>query len=300
MLKKSLEDNGVDIMYNTRLASVARSKGEFELRTENGPLVTAKRVILATGGSSYKATGSSGDGFRIAESLGHKLIPLAPGLVPLKVKEAWVKGLQGIALENVRITFEYGRKKAVSGVGELMFTHFGVSGQIVLDMSAEIVSALGDHKEIKLFIDLKPGLKPTQLEGRLLNEFAAKGKTQLKTVMKSYLPQRLIKTFLELSGAHDEKAASQITQKERRAIIGTFKAMPLTVTGALPLEEAMVTLGGVSTKEIDPRTMGSRIVPGLYFAGEVINGSAPSGGYNLQQAFSTGYLAGQKAAESLG
>jgi predicted Rossmann fold flavoprotein len=287
-------------MYNTRLASVARSKGEFELRMENGHLVTAKRVILATGGSSYKATGSSGDGFRIAESLGHKLIPLAPGLVPLKVKEAWVKGLQGIALENVRITFEYGRKKAVSGVGELMFTHFGVSGPLVLDMSAEIVSALGDYKEIKLFIDLKPGLKPTQLEGRLLNEFAAKGKTQLKTVMKSYLPQRLIKTFLELSGAHDEKAASQITQKERRAIIGTFKAMPLTVTGALPLEEAMVTLGGVSTKEIDPRTMGSRIVPGLYFAGEVINGSAPSGGYNLQQAFSTGYLAGQKAAESLG
>lgn len=300
VLARALADAKVDIRYKARVVSARRSGDRFELTLEDGAVVAAGKVILATGGSSYKATGSTGDGFKIAAELGHAVTPLEPGLVPLKVKEAWVGKLQGIALENIRVTFTFGKKKIVSGIGELMFTHFGVSGPIVLDLSREVMDAVRQHGEVGLSIDLKPGLRPTQLEGRMLNEFAAKGSLQLKNVMKGYLPQRLIAVFLELARVPGDKPASQIKQGERQSLVTLFKALPMTVTGALPLEEAMVTAGGVETRQIDPRTMESKITPGIYFAGEVIHGCAASGGYNLQQAFSTGYLAGQKAAESAG
>jgi len=298
VLEKSLADNQVEVRYNARMAAIKRSGDTFLLELQNGETIKAKHVILATGGASYKVTGSSGDGFRIAEELGHSIAPLKPALVPLKTEEGWIKDLQGLGLENIRVTFKCGKKSMVSGIGELMFTHFGVSGPLVLDMSGDVIDLLKDHKAAQLFIDLKPALRPTQLEGRLLNDFMANGKAQVKTVMKGYLPQRLIDIFLVLSGVKAIKEVSQITQGERRAIVGLFKALPLTVTGALPLEEAMVTGGGVTTTEIDPRTMESKVVPGIYFAGEMIDGSAASGGYNLQQAFSTGYLAGQSAARS--
>ncbi len=299
VLVKSLAENKVGVRYNARLAALKRSGDTFLLELQNGETVKAKHVILATGGASYKVTGSSGDGFRIAEELGHSVVPLKPGLVPLKTEEGWVKDLQGLGLENIRVTFKCGKKSMVSGIGELMFTHFGVSGPLVLDMSGDVIDLLKGHKAAQLFIDLKPALRPTQIEGRLLNEFAANGKAQLKAVMKGYLPQRLIDVFLGLAGVKAAKEVSQITHNERRAIVGLFKALPLTVTGALPLEEAMVTGGGITTAQIDPRTMESKVVPGIYFAGEMIDGSAASGGYNLQQAFSTGYLAGQSAARKI-
>ena len=305
-LKKCLAGSGVEILYDARLSGIRKVGDYFHLVLEGRDAVEAKKVILATGGASYKATGSTGDSFAIAETLGHKVVPLSPGLVPLRTKEEWVKSLQGLGLENIRLTFECGRKKAISEIGELMFTHFGVSGPLVLDLSAKVLTMMEERKkrsepaEANLLIDLKPGLSVVQMEMRLLKEFKVKGKMRFSNVMKDYLPQRLIEVFITLSGINADREANQVTQSQRRALIGLFKALPLTITGSLPLEEAMVTGGGVSTKDIDPRTMESRVVPGLYFAGEIIDGCASSGGYNLQQAFSTGYLAGEKAAESLG
>ena len=295
-LKNALISGGAEIVYNTRVTAIAKSGDSFKLASEDDRSFSAAKVIIATGGASYKVTGSTGDGFNIAKTSGHKVVPLTPGLVPLTVKETWIKELQGVALENIRITFKYGKKYLASGVGELMFTHFGVSGPLVLDMSSQVLELVKEHKEVQLLIDLKPGLREEQLESKLLHKFKIKGNTSLKNLMKDLLPQRLVDRFLKLLYLRDDIKANQITQAERRSIITNLKAFPLTVTGSLAIEEAMVTGGGVSAKEIDPRTMESRIVPGIYFAGEVVEGAAPSGGYTLQQAFSTGYLAGEKAA----
>ena len=291
-----LVENSVEILYNMRLQDIAKVNDGFILESDGGPDIAAKKVILATGGKSYKATGSTGDGFMISERLGHAVTPLKPALVPLTAKEDWVKGLQGLALENVRVTFECGRRRLLSDIGELMFTHFGVSGPLVLDLSREALD-MSDGKEVlRLFIDLKPALNESQLEQRIVKELAAKGNISIKNFMKDFLPRKLIEPFLDLAGVKHETKTNQLTQAQRRSMLKLFKALPMTITGSLPIEEAMVTGGGVSIKEIDPRTMESRRVKGLYFAGEVIEGAAASGGYNLQQAFSTGYLAGQKAA----
>lgn len=299
VLKSYLADSKVEILYNSRLKNIKKTSGLFNLELEGGKKIEASKVILATGGASYKVTGSSGDGYVIAKSLGHTITTLKPALVPLKTKETWIRELQGLGLENIRLTFEYGnKKKIVSDVGELMFTHFGVSGPLVLDLSGDIVAILEHEKEVKLFIDLKPGLRDEQLDSKLIHKFGIKGNVQLKNLMKDVLPQRLIPVFIDVCGSKHEVRPNQITQAERRIIVKTLKAFPLTITGSLDLEEAMVTDGGVSTKEIDPRTMGSKLVPGLYFAGEIIDGAASSGGYNLQQAFSTGYLAGESAANA--
>ena len=296
VLREYLLENKVGLLYNMRLLNIKKKKDFFQLNMENKDKIYAKKIILATGGASFKRTGSSGDGFRIVKKLGHTIVPLKPALVPLKTKEPWVKQLQGLSLKNVRIIFKYGNKKITSDVGEIIFTHFGVSGPLILDLSGRIVSIVDKHREISLFLDLKPGLKPEQLENRLLREFSVGKNAQLKNTMKSLLPHRLIPVFLRIAGLVPEKKINQVIRGERHAIIKLLKALPLTVGGSLPIEEAMVTNGGVSTKEINPRSMESRIIPGLYFAGEIINGCAASGGYNLQQAFSTGYLAGKKAA----
>jgi hypothetical protein len=306
VLKKCLDANGVDILFNVRLTGIHKIEGRFRLEIDGREPVEAARVIVATGGASYAATGSTGDGYAIAEKLGHTIIPLSPGLVPLKTKEAWVKDLQGLGLENIRISFECGRKKIISEIGELMFTHFGVSGPLVLDLSARVLAMMEERKkrnepaEADLRIDLKTGLTAEHMDMRLLREFKARGKMHFKNIMKDFLPQRLIDIFIKVSGISAEREGNQMTAKERATLVRLFKGLPLTIVGSLQLEDAMVTGGGVSTKEIDPRTMQSRVVPGIYFAGEVIDGCASSGGYNLQQAFSTGYLAGEKSAESLG
>lgn len=298
-LRKRLDECGVKIVFNKRLRAIERSGDLLSLRFEDGSAIGARRVIMAMGGSSYKATGSSGDGVAVARALGHAIVEAAPGLVPLTTKETWVKDLQGLGLENIRIAFSVGKKKVVSDVGELMFTHFGVSGPLVLDLSARVLALMGPSGEAKLAIDLKPGLDEAMLEKRILTEFKKNGKMHLKNILKGYLPQRMIDLFMTLSGIGAIVQANQITQEERRALVRLFKALPLTINGSLPVEEAMVTGGGVSTREIDPRTMASRLIPGLYFAGEIIDGCASSGGYNLQQAFSTGYLAGESAARSI-
>lgn len=299
-LNKALADSGVEVAYNTRIAKISKDAALFKLISEDGVEIASKKIVIATGGVSYKVTGSTGDGFRMAESLGHKIAPLKPGLVPLTTKEAWVKELQGLALENIKVTFECGKKKITSDVGELMFTHFGVSGPLVLDLSAQVMALLEEDKDVQLLIDLKPGLRHEQLESKLLHKFKVKGNVILKNLMKDLLPQRLIERFLKRCEILEETKTNQITQDQRRTIVDTLKAFSLTIKGSLPIEEAMVTGGGVSTKEINPRTMESKVSPGIYFAGEMIEGEAASGGYNLQQAFSTGYLAGEKAAECVG
>lgn len=296
VLEKTLKENKVDILFNARLSSVSTTGDGFELLSDNGQSIKASHVIIATGGASYRATGSTGDGFDMAEKLGHKIVELKPGLVPLTTKEKWVKDLQGIALENIRITFTCGKKKIVSEIGELMFTHFGVSGPLVIDLSADVIQLLAEYGEVKLAIDLKPGMRDEQLEASILHKFKVKGEVQMKNLMKDMLPNRMVDVFLKVIGVSQDKETNQITQDDRRRILKGLKGLELTISGSLPIEEAMVTGGGVSTKEIDPRTMQSRIIPGLYFAGEVIEGCAASGGYNLQQAFSTGYLAGNSAA----
>jgi len=296
VLEKSLADNNVRIVYDSRIMEIKREGESFRLGLGGGAFF-AKKVILAAGGASYKATGSTGDGFRIAKTLGHTFAALKPGLVPLTTKESWVKDLQGLTLKNIRVTFECDKKKMTSEVGELLFTHFGVSGPLVLDLSNEITGLLWEKKQVDLYIDLKPGLTVEQLDNKLLREIEAHGSINIKNMLKEMLPLKLAPVFISLLKLDAAKRINQLAQKERQAIIGLLKGLKLAISGTLPLEEAMVTLGGISTKEIDPRTMESRKVPGLYFAGEIIDAHASSGGYNLQQAFSTGYLAGEKAAE---
>ena len=297
VLENCLAENNVKVICNARVKEIKPEDGIFHLSMEEGHKLSAKKVILATGGVSYKDTGSTGDGFDMAKKFGHSITPLKPGLVPLKTKESWTKEVQGLTLKNIRLTFICGKKKIVSEIGELLFTHFGVSGPLILDLSRDIVSMLDDGSVgVGLFIDLKPGLEPKQIENKILAEIKAQGTKDLKNFLKIFLPVNLIPVFISLSGVDPAKKANQLTQKERRTLEELFKAMPLAITGSLAIEEAMVTGGGISKKEIDPRTMESKIIPGLYFAGEIIDGSASSGGYNLQQAFSTGYLAGEEAS----
>jgi predicted Rossmann fold flavoprotein len=297
VLKKCLEENRVDVRYKVRVRELRREGGKFILDTDGSP-VTAEKVILAAGGASYKDTGSTGDGFQIARTLGHAISPLKPGLVPLKTKEAWVKEVQGLTLKNIRLVFTVGKKKIRSDVGELLFTHFGVSGPLVLDLSADIVRLLSEEPQMSLLIDLKPGIDSGEMDDKLLREIKEHGGREIKTMLASTVPLKLAPLILRLADIDLHKKVHQMNKDDRRRLAKILKELPLTITGSLALEEAMVTTGGVSIKEINPRTMESRIVPGLYFAGEVIEGGAPSGGYNLQQAFSTGYLAGEAAANA--
>lgn len=298
VLGECLKDNKVEIKYKARLRDIKKKKEGFVLDIDGSDAITAKKVILALGGASYKDTGSTGEGFHIAKRLGHTIAPLRGALVPLKTKEEWVRDLQGLTLKNARVVFIAGKKKIISEVGELIFTHFGVSGPLILDLSGAVISLLEEHKEVGLLIDLKPGIKCIEMENKLLREFKERGGKEIKNILADMLPFRLTPVIMKLIGVNGQKRASQIGKEERRSLAVILKALPLTVTGALPLEEAMVTCGGVSKNEINPRTMESKIMPGLYFAGEMIEGAAASGGYNLQQAFSTGYLAGESAANA--
>lgn len=297
VLKRYLRESKAACLYNKQVIDVKKDNGLFRLFLATKEEIGARKIILASGGASFRATGSSGDGFVIANKLGHTINALTPGLIPLRARESWVKELQGLTLKNIRFTLRADKKKIVSNTGELLFTHFGVSGPLALDLSAAALDLLKGKNEIRMDIDLKPGLSPEQLENKLVREFRLAGNKNARNIMKEILPLRFINVFLNLAAVDYSKQANQITQAERRKIIDLLKSFSLHIVGSLPIEEAMVTCGGVSIKEINPRTMESRIVPGLYFAGEIIDASASSGGYNLQQAFSTGYLAGESAAQ---
>ena len=258
----------------------------------DGSVLPADAVILACGGLSYPSTGSTGDGYRLAASAGHTLIPRSPVLVGLETMESWPKSLQGLSLRNVTLTLSSGRKVLYSELGEMLFTHFGVSGPLVLEASCHLPDPPGGAA---LSIDLKPGLTREQLDARLCRDFAEAGRKQLKSVLPGLLPASLADLFPSILSIDASLPCSQITAARRESLLSGLKALPLTVRSPRPVEEAVVTRGGVSVKEIEPGTMRSKLVPNLFLAGEMIDVDAHTGGFNLQIAWSTGALAGQSS-----
>ncbi|HAJ57136.1 MAG TPA: NAD(P)/FAD-dependent oxidoreductase [Candidatus Omnitrophica bacterium] len=297
-LKKVLVQRGVDIYLSSPVKKIITENGRVRgVELASGDEASAQKVILSTGGISYPETGSTGDGFRMAKESGHDTGVLYPGLVPLETEENFVKELQGLALKNVRIVFDSGKKKIGSGIGEILFTHFGVSGPLVLDLSAQVVELLSMGRVV-MQIDFKPALSREEIEDKLCKEFQKKGSLQIKNYAKEFLPQRFIDIFLLKAGVAPEKRCHQVSSAERKNIAALLKAFPVGIKRPRPISEAMVTCGGVSLKEVDPRTMESKKLSGLYFCGEILDIAASSGGFNLQAAFSTGYLAGESAALS--
>jgi len=256
----------------------------------------ADAVIVGTGGASYPATGSTGDGYRLAESVGHTIVPIRPALVPLETAGDVAARLQGLSLRNVTVRVWVNGSKQAEAFGEMLFTHFGVSGPIILSLSRQVVDALRLGQRVVLSIDLKPALDESNLDARLLRDLDAHGKRQFRTLLKGLLPNKLIPVCLDLTGIPPDKMAHQITSEERERLRTWLKDFRLEVTGHRPFTEAIITAGGVDVREVDPRTMASRLVEGLYFAGEVLDVDADTGGYNLQAAFSTGWVAGRSAA----
>jgi predicted Rossmann fold flavoprotein len=255
----------------------------------------ADAVIVATGGASYPATGSTGDGYRLAASVGHTIVPIRPALVPLETAGDVAPRLQGLSLRNVTVRVWVDEKKQAEAFGEMLFTHFGVSGPIILSLSRQVVDALRLSQSVILSIDLKPVLDEGKLDARLLRDLDAHGKRQFRTLLKGLLPSKLIPVCIDLTGIPPDKLAHQITSEERQRLRTWLKDFRLEVTGHRPFTEAIITAGGVDVREVDPRTMASRLVEGLYFAGEVLDVDADTGGYNLQAAFSTGWVAGRSA-----
>ena len=316
VLKEELHKHKIKVIYNCLMKDIFIQDNKVKgLLLKDGKAICADKVILATGGVSYGFTGSTGEGIDLARKLGHRIISLRPGLVPLETRQKYPKILKGLTLKNIRLMFTDGKGKIVSEVGELLFTSFGISGPLVLSLSGQIVdwlspvrnitqtsansmvsNGVSKNKHVFVEIDLKPALSTEQLSARLLRDFKLNSKKTLKNALKSLLPQRLVDIFIEIADINPLKKASQITRDQRQKLISLLKAWRLDITRARPIVEAMITRGGVALKDIDPRTMQSRLIKGLYFAGEMIDVDADTGGFNLQAAFSTGYLAGESAS----
>ena len=291
---------GVRVKTNTEVCEILiKDQKVREVLTKAGEKIEADKVILATGGKSYPATGSTGDGYLIAEKLGHAITQIRPSLVPLTIIEKNLcKSLQGLSLRNVKIGIWANQKLIYDDFGEMLFTHFGVSGPIILSASAILlrvknIDDLLKKGAIKLRIDLKPALDTEKLDARIRRDFEEYSKKQFKNSLDKLLPQKLIPVIIDKSRICPDKKVSEISKEERRNLVSVLKNLELTIQGFRSIEEAIVTAGGVSIKEINPRTMESKIVDGLYFAGEVIDVDAYTGGFNLQIAYSTGYTAGK-------
>jgi predicted Rossmann fold flavoprotein len=265
----------------------------------SGCVYHARMVVLATGGASYPGTGSTGDGYRMAEAVGHTIVPVRPALIPLETAGDIAPRLQGLSLRNVGVSLWVDGKKRAEAFGEMLFTHFGVSGPLILSLSGRAVDALRAGRSVGLAIDLKPALDEQTLDARLLRELDGHGKQQVQTMLKTLLPHKLIPVCIDLTDIDAHKPCHQVTAEERRRLLRLLKDLRLDVTGHLPIEAAIVTAGGVSLREVEPRTMESKLVGGLYFAGEVLDLDADTGGYNLQAAFSTGWLAGRSAGAAV-
>ncbi|MCI9176206.1 MAG: NAD(P)/FAD-dependent oxidoreductase [Lachnospiraceae bacterium] len=261
------------------------------VRLEDGTLLEADAVIIATGGCSYVSTGSTGDGYRFAEKLGHTVTELKPSLVPFEAAEPWIKDLQGLSLRNVKVRIRKEKKVLYEEFGEMLFTHYGVSGPLILSASG-IVNDYMDKMPLSMEIDLKPALTKEQLDRRILRDFEENQNRQFKNAVGKLFPAKLIPVILRLSGIHPDKKVNEITRGERIEFAELIQAFPVTLTRFRDFNEAIITRGGVSLKEVNPSTMESKLVQGLYFAGEVLDLDALTGGFNLQIAWSTGYLAG--------
>lgn len=288
-LNRFLNDNDVNIILNTKVNSVNIVNDKFIINSDRQEMFFDK-LIIATGGKSYPSTGSTGDGYKFAEALGHSVTRIRPSLVPIEVQEDWLKELQGLSLKNVKLSAYVKDKNIYEEFGEMIFTHYGISGPVVLSMSNYLHKYL--DKKIKLSIDLKPSLDKNKLDNRVLRDFAENNNKYIKNALDDLLPQKLIPIVIFLADINPEKSVNQITKDERERLINYIKDLSFTFKSFRPIEEAIVTSGGISTKEINPSTMESKIIPGLFFAGEIIDVDALTGGYNLQIAYSTGYLAG--------
>ena len=298
-LVKIYKNYGGRLLTDCKVKSITAEFGKITgAVTADGQKFTAGAVILAAGGSSYPGTGSDGSGVKLAKALGHTIVPLAPSLVPLESDSPYIADLQGLSLRNIEGTVYADGKKIGSEFGEMLFTHFGVSGPIILSLSKCVAEAFakGSH-DVELAIDLKPALDKDKLDARLQRDFTQYSRKQMPNGMKDLLPQRLIAPVLDQAFIDEEKFVNQLSRAERRRLVDVLKAFTVPITGTRPIAEAIVTAGGVSLKEIDPKTMESKLIKGLFFAGEVMDIDGYTGGYNLQAAFSTGYAAGTFAAQ---
>lgn len=292
---RELKSLGVSVSLHTEVRELLCEQDKVcGVLLTNGKKMKADAVIVATGGISYPSTGSTGDGYRFAKETGHRVTELFPSLVPMEVRQWYAKELQGLSLRNIEICITDGKKKLYEEFGEMLFTHYGVTGPVILSASSVVGKTLR-KKELTLHIDLKPALSEEQLDKRILREFDANHNKQYKNSIDSLFPAKLKPVMIELSEIEPEKKVNEITKEERQRLVHLIKDFTMTLTGLRSYNEAIITKGGVSVKEIDPGTMESKKMKGLYFAGEVLDLDAMTGGYNLQIAWSTGYLAGINA-----
>ncbi len=294
--QRLLRKKGVEVRLHCAVRGIESKEGQAAgVILADGSAIPAEAVIVATGGLSYRTTGSTGDGHRMAEELGHRVKACEPALVPLVIREECCKKLQGLSLKNVSLTMSCGKKKLYQGFGEMLFTHYGVSGPLVLSASSFLGKRKGEEA-LLLTVDLKPALSEEQLDKRILRDFEENLNRQFKNALNGLYPSKLISVMIERSGIDPEKKVHEITRQERRRLSELTKAFTLHVREKRGFDEAVITQGGVSVKEINPSTMESRLVRGLYFAGEVLDLDGLTGGFNLQIAWSTGYLAGISCA----
>lgn len=298
-LERRIREYGVHIRLKSTVKSLYTDNGRVSgLYLQDGSLHRGDAVIVATGGLSYPFTGSDGDGYRFAGECGLQVTELAPSLVPLRTKEEYIPRMQGLSLKNVTLTVKNGKKILYQDFGEMMFTHSGITGPLVLSASAHIGDALKKQGELPAFIDLKPALTEEQLDARILREFETGKNKQFKNVISVLFPASLTPVMVEIGGIPPEKPVHEISREERHHFGSLIKNFPVTVTGLGEFKEAVITRGGVAVKEISPSTMESKRMPGLYFAGEVLDLDAVTGGYNLQIAWSTAYLAALAVSEA--
>ena len=296
-LEKELKSQGVNVFLNERVVKITKEQEKITgVVLENGKSVFSDAVIIATGGLSYRLTGSTGDGLKFAKELGHKVTETSPALVPLVCKEPWVMSLQGLSLKNVNVSIKKQSKVLYDGFGEMLFTHFGVSGPLILSASSVVLEDL-KKEALTLILDLKPALSEEQLDERILRDFSEAKNKQFKNVLGGLLPAKLIPVIIELSGISPEKKVNEINKKERRRLLETLKKLTITVTGVRGYEEAIITRGGVDVKEISPSSMESKKVKDLYFVGEMLDVDAVTGGFNLQIAWSTAMAAARAASK---
>ena len=298
-LTKALKSVGVEVKLFSKVKEIITTQHEQDdAKTEiagvilaDGTTIKADAVILATGGVSYVSTGATGDGYRFAEKLNHKIVEPTPSLVPFETKENWVPELQGLALKNVAVKIVNGKKVLYEDFGEMLFTHFGISGPMILSASAAIKPELLKEHPI-CYVDLKPALDEETLDKRVLREFEEAKNKQYKNSIQKLLPGKMLPVIIELSGIDPDKKVNEISKEERKRLVSLLKALPMTITGTRGWNEAIITRGGISVKDVNPSTMESKKVKNLYICGEVLDLDAMTGGYNLQIAWSTGYLAG--------
>ena len=289
-LIRFMENNNVDIRLNSKVEDLIVENNKIVKVIVNGKSIEIENVIIATGGLSYPVTGSDGDGYKFAKKMGHKITKLYPSLVPLKTAEKWCSQLQGLSLKNIELNIFINNKSIYKGFGEMMFTHFGITGPLVLKASRSLIGKY--NQNINGYIDLKPALTEKELDNRILRDFEKFINKSFKNSLDELLPQKIIPIIIKLSNIDENKKVNSVTKDERKKLCDIIKRLPITITGDNGYNEAVVTAGGVCVDEIDPSTMKSKIIENLYFAGEVIDVDSYTGGFNLQIAFSTGYLAG--------